>query len=83
MEGTCSEVSGLSYAGAGAAGGGEGGDDPATPVPVHTAAARDRHVQPKCEFPPPVPAEGSWSSGDKGQGRPPPLLCARLHGHRG
>uniref|UniRef100_A0A8C0LXP8 Growth arrest-specific protein 7 n=1 Tax=Canis lupus familiaris TaxID=9615 RepID=A0A8C0LXP8_CANLF len=34
-------------AGAGAAGGGEGGDDPAAPVPVHPAAARDGHVQPK------------------------------------
>lgn len=40
-----------SSAGAGAAGGGAGGDDPATSVAVHTAAARDRHVQPKREFP--------------------------------
>lgn len=38
-------------AGAGAAGGGEGGDDPAALVSVHAAAARDGHVQPKRESP--------------------------------
>ncbi|XP_034502805.1 growth arrest-specific protein 7 isoform X4 [Ailuropoda melanoleuca] len=35
------------HRGAGAAGGGEGGDDPAALVSVHAAAARDGHVQPK------------------------------------
>lgn len=39
-----------SSAGAGAAGGREGGDDTAAPLPVHAAAARDGHVQPKREF---------------------------------
>lgn len=72
VEGTCSEVSGLSScAGAGAARGGEGGDDPTTSVPVHTAAARDRHVQPKCEFPAPGPRPAE-PQGDPRPGREPP-----------
>lgn len=57
-----------SSAGAGAAGGGEGRDDPATSVSVHTAAARDGHVQPKREFLPLGQGQrGSW--GTRGQGR--------------
>lgn len=36
--------------GAGASGGGAGGDDQTAPEPVHHAAAWDRHVQPECEY---------------------------------
>ena len=61
------------------AGGGEGGDDTAAPLPVHAAAARDGHVQPKREF----SALGRGQRGPRGtldQGEPWPLCRGgRLH----
>lgn len=67
-----------SSAGAGAAGGGEGRDDTAAPLPVHTAAARDGHVQPKREFSTLGRGQrhpgGRWTRGSHG-------LCAMVAGY--